>query len=321
MATVIPNTSYTEIITTTLDNYRSKMVDNVLNHNPLLAKLNSKGNTDAASGGAKLLENLMYDENGTFKWYSGFETLDVSGSDVLTSASFDWKQCNVNVTMSGLEELQNNGRQAVHNLVKSRIQVAEKTLQNQMAAALFYSNTEAGGKAIGGMQHLIADLPTSGTVGGIDRSANSWFRNQYYDFSTESVTASSSTMQHAMNVAYLRSQRGADVVDLIVAGETYFTYYEESLQAQQRFMSETTGAGGFKGYRYKGAEVFYDSNCAATRMYGMNTNYVHFRPHENRNFVTLDRKSAVNQDATLVPLYWAGNLTVSNPSLQFVIVA
>lgn len=29
MASPIPNTSYTEIITTTLDNYRSKMVDNV----------------------------------------------------------------------------------------------------------------------------------------------------------------------------------------------------------------------------------------------------------------------------------------------------
>jgi len=65
MAAVIPNTSYTEIITTTLDNYRSKLADNVLNHNPVLAKLNAKGKVDEASGGAKLLENLMYDENGT----------------------------------------------------------------------------------------------------------------------------------------------------------------------------------------------------------------------------------------------------------------
>ena len=67
----IPNTSYTEIITTTLDAYRDKLADNVLNHNPLLAKLNSRGNVDMASGGAKLLENLMYGENGSFKWYSG----------------------------------------------------------------------------------------------------------------------------------------------------------------------------------------------------------------------------------------------------------
>lgn len=42
MASVIPNTSYTEIISTTLDAYRGKMADNVLNHSPLLAKLNAK---------------------------------------------------------------------------------------------------------------------------------------------------------------------------------------------------------------------------------------------------------------------------------------
>lgn len=317
----IPNTSYTEIISTTLDNYRSKLSDNVLNHNALLAKLKANGNTDTAGGGAKLLENLMYDENGTFKWYSGYETLDVSGSDVLTSASFDWKQANCNVTMSGLEDLQNDGSQAVHNLVKARITVAEKTMQNQIGASLFYANTEHSGKAIGGLQHLVADLPTSGTVGGIDRSTNAWYRNQFYDFSTESVAASASTIQHAMNRTYLRCTRGKDTPDLIVAGETYFTYYEESLQAQQRFMSETEAAGGFKGYKYKGAVVVYDENCAATRMYLLNTDYIHFRPHARRNFVTLDRKSSVNQDATVVPLYWAGNMTISNASLQGVIVA
>ena len=317
----IPNTSYTEIISTTLDNYRSKLSDNVLNHNALLAKLKANGNTDTAGGGAKLLENLMYDENGTFKWYSGYETLDVSGSDVMTSASFDWKQANCNVTMSGLEDLQNDGSQAVHNLVKARITVAEKTMQNQIGASLFYANTEHSGKAIGGLQHLVADLPTSGTVGGIDRSTNAWYRNQFYDFSTESVTASASTIGHAMNRTYLRCMRGKDVPDLIVAGETYFTYYEESLQQQQRFMSETEAAGGFKGYKYKGAVVVYDENCAATRMYLLNTDYIHFRPHARRNFVTLDRKSSVNQDATVVPLYWAGNMTISNASLQGVIVA
>ena len=156
--------------------------------------------------------------------------------------------------MSGLEELQNADREAVHKLVKARITVAEKTMQNNVAAAMFYSNTENGGKSIGGLQHLIADLPTSGTVGGIDRLSNTWWRNQYYDFSDASVTASTSTIQHAMNLMYLRTMRGTDKVDLIVAGETYFTYYEESLQAQQRFMSETKAAGGFSAYRYKDAQ-------------------------------------------------------------------
>jgi hypothetical protein len=254
-------------------------------------------------------------------WYSGYETLNTASSDVLTTAQFDWKQLNCNVTVNGLEEVQNSGKEAKHNLVKSRIMVAEKSLQNAVGAALFYSNTENGGKSIGGLQHLVSDLPTSGTVGGINRSTDTWWANQYYDFSGQSVTASSTTIQHAMNVTHLACVRGTDKPDLIVAGSTYFTYYEESLQPQQRFTTAGTAEGGFDSYKYKSADVIYDANCAATRMYILNTDYLYFRPAADRNFVQLDRKSAVNQDATVIPLYWMGNLTMSNASLQGVICA
>lgn len=316
-----PNSSYSELLTTTIDNYRDTLVDNVLNHNPLLQRLNKKGNTTPVSGGVQILENLMYQDNGTIAWYSGYETLNVAASDVLTSANFAYKQLNCNVTISGLEEIQNSGKQMMHNLIKARIMVAEKSMQNAVGAALFYSNTENAGKAIGGLQHLVADLPTSGTVGGISRSTDTWWANQYYDFSTNSVTASSTTIQHAMNLTYLNCVRGTDAPDLIVAGSTYFTYYEESLQPNQRFMSAREADGGFQSYKYKGADVIYDSNCSATRLYLLNTDYLNWRPASDRNFVTLDRKSAVNQDATVVPLYWAGNLTLSNASLQGVVCA
>ncbi len=316
-----PNSSYSEILTTTIDLYRDKIADNVLQNNVLLLYLKNNGNTDTAPGGVKLLENLSYAENGTFSWYSGYETLSVEASDVLTTANFDWKQANCNVTMSGLEEVQNSGKEAMHNLIKARIKVAETTMQNNISEALYYSNTELGGKAIGGLQHLVADLPTSGTVAGISRTDHTWWRNQYYDFSTEAVTASATTIQHAMNLVNLRTERGTEKVDLIVAGETYFSYYEESLQAQQRFIDTRKAVGGFSGYKYKDAAVFYDPNCSATRMYMLQTKYLHWRPAQSRNFVVLKDKVAVNQDATVTPLYWMGNMTISNSARQGVICA
>lgn len=316
-----PNTTYGEALTASIDAYSPTLRDNVLNHNALLMRLNKKGNTTPASGGVKLLENLMYAENGTALWYSGYEPLSVAYSDTLTTAQYDWKQLNCNVTISGLEEVQNSGPNGIHNLIKARIQVAEKTMQNTVGAALFYSNTENGGKAIGGLQHLVADLPTSGTVGGISRSTDTWWANQYYDFSTLGVTASATTIQHAMNLTYLNCVRGTDHPDIGVAGSTYFTYYEESLQPQQRFTNSEVADAGFMNYKYKGMDVIYDQNCSATRMYLLNTDYLYFRPASDRNFVTLDRKTAVNQDATVVPLYWMGNLTMSNASLQGVICA
>lgn len=318
----LPSSTYTEIVTTTLDRYSKTLADNVTTHNPLLARLSAKGNTADIDGGNNILENLEYAENSTVKWYSGLEILDISASDVLTSASYAWKQLNANVVMSGLDQLQNAGEAAVHNLVKARIKNAEKTLKNEVSDALFYSNTENSGKSIGGLQHLVADLPTSGTVGGIDCAAQTWWANQYYDFSTESVTASSTTIQHAMNTIAVNTTRGRDMPDMFVSGTTYFTYYLESLQANQRFTSDKQASAGFASLKFwNGADVFHDSSCAATRMYALNTDYIYFRSHKSRKFVRLTDKMSVNQDAIVVPIYWAGNMTMSNRSLQGLILA
>lgn len=323
----VPNSSYTEIITTTIDNYSSTIADNVETNNTLLARLRMKGNTDPVDGGVNILENLEYAENSTFQWYSGLETLNVSASDVLTSAPFAWKQANANVVISGLEQLQNAGKEKMHDLLKARIRNAERTMRNQIGSALFNSNTESGGKAIGGLQHLVADLPTSGVVGGVDAGNETWWRNQYYDFSAQTITASASTITAAMNDIFINTTRNGETVDYFVGGSTYFEYYLSSLQANQRFTDDgNTGpkaGAGFKSLKFWGgaADVFFDANCAGTRMYALNTDYVKYRPHKSRNFVTLPDKVSVNQDAIVVPMLWAGNMTISNRSLCGVIVA
>ena len=135
----VPSSTYTEIVSTTLNSYSSKLYDNILNHNPLLARLKRKEQSTAIPGGVKILENLEYGENSTVKWYSGLETLDVSSSDVFTSAEYEWKELNANVVITGKEKAQNSGsKESVHNLVKGKIRNAEKSLKNEMAAALYY---------------------------------------------------------------------------------------------------------------------------------------------------------------------------------------
>jgi hypothetical protein len=66
----------------------------------------------------------------------------------------------------------------------------------------------------------------------------------------------------------------------------------------------------------------YGSQETATYMYMLNTNYIFFRPHKERNFVPIGgERQSINQDA-IVKLYgWAGNLTTSNSFLQGVLIA
>jgi hypothetical protein len=315
-----PNSSFTDIVTTTLQGYSGTIADNITNHNALFKQINSKGNKKAATG-RSIVQELEYAENSTVQYYSGAETLDVSPTETFTAAEFAYKQLAGNVTITGLEEIQNSGKEAVHNLLKSRIRNLEKSLKNTVATGLYAAGTGSSGKEIGGLQLLVADTNTN-TVGGISGNTYSWWRNYVYDFSTAGVTASATTIQHAMNLAWINTVRGSDKADIITADSVYWLYYLESLQTNQRFTDDKGAGAGFTNVVYmSNVPVVYDDQCPASHMYFLNTDYIFMRPAKGREFVPLGEKSSVNQDALVMPVVWAGNMTVSNRSLQAVVCA
>jgi hypothetical protein len=314
-----PNSTYTDIVTTSLAGYSGELADNVTNHNALLRQLERKGNNQAATG-REIVQELEYAANGTTMWYSGGETLDTSADENFTAAVFNYKQFAGNVTINGLEEIQNSGKEAVHNLLKSRIRNLEKSLKNMVSTALYADGTGSGGKEFGGLQLLVADTNTN-TVGSINANTYSWWRNQVYDFSGASVTASASTIQHALNTAWIPTIRGSDKPDMIMSGSTYYIYYLESLQPNQRFTDDKGAGAGFTNITYMNVPVIYDDQCAATRMYMLNTDYIFLRPAKGRWMKPLGDKASINQDAIVVPMVGAGNLTVSNRARQAVICA
>lgn len=256
---------------------------------------------------------------------SGYEVLNISPSDVFSAAEFDWKQASVAVTISGLEgSVQNTGPDAIIDLLASRISNAEKTMQNNISADIYSNGTASSGKQIGGLQLLVADTPTSGTVGGINRASFSFWRNQAYSATTDGGSAASaSNIQRYMNSLYLRCVRGSDRPDLIVADNNYFQFYWNSLQSIQRITSATEGQAGFANLKYMTADVVFDGgiggSCPSNHMYMLNTQYIHWRPHRDRNMVALDSVNSINQDAMVKFIVFAGNMTLSNAMLQGVI--
>lgn len=318
-----PNLS--EIITTTLRNRTGELADNVLKNNALLARLKKRGKVKPVSGGRTIVQELEYAENGTYKRYSGYETLNISPSDVFTAAEFNYAQAAVAVSISGLEQLQNSGENAIIDLLASRIRNAQKTMMNNIALDCYSDGTADGGKQIGGLQALVAKTATSGTVGGIDRATWTFWRNYA---SAPSGAPTSTNIQSRMNAVANNLVRGTDKTDLIVGDVLYFNTYQESLQTIQRITSTEMGAAGFQSLAYYGgggaADVVLDGGvgggCPASTMYFLNTDYIHFRPHSDRNFEPLgsDRES-VNQDALVKLIGFAGNMTLSNASLQGVL--
>ncbi len=314
-----PNIS--DIVATTIESRTRTIADNVTKNAVLLAKLKMRGNIKTFSGGYKILQELSFAENSNAGWYSGYDILPVGVSDVISAAEFNIKQAAVPVVISGLEMLQNSGKERMIDLLDSRIENAESTLANLIAGGLYSDGTGAGGKQIDGLNAAVPLDPTTGTYGGIDRSTWTFWRNKISN-QTAANGLDPTKIQGYWNALWASQVRNMDRPDLIVADSTVWAAYMESLQALQRFTSPETGNLGFPSIKFMDADVCLDGGiggfCPAGTAFFLNTKYMHYRPHANRNMVPLspNRRYATNQDAEVQILAWAGNLTCSGAQFQ-----
>lgn len=311
-----PNVS--DIIATTIESRTKKIADNVTKNNALLAKMSQGGRVKTVSGGTKIYQELSFAENGNSGWYSGYDLLPVAAQDVISAAEFEFKQAAVPVVISGLEQLQNSGKEQMIDLLESRISVAESTMSNLIAEGLYSDGTGSSGKEITGLDAAVPVDPTTGTYGGINRATWTFWRSQY----DSGTTATAANVQSLMNALWATLVRGVDRPDLIMVDSLFWALYLASLQAQQRFQGTETGKLGFPTIKYMDADVVLDGGIGgfgtASTAFFLNTKYLHYRPHASRNMVPLspNRRYSTNQDAEVQILAWAGNLTCSGSQFQ-----
>ena len=315
------NSAITDIIATTIQSRSGELADNLTQNNAILQRLNSKGNVRPFSGGNVILEEIFYDDTTTnnANSYSGYEVLNITPDSPISAAQYKIAQYAASVTMSGLEMLQNSSKEAIIDLIDGRMQVSEARLLNRISGDLYGDGTGNGGKNVDGLAAAVAVSPTTGTYGGINRANFTFWRNQI------TTGATSATMLAKMTEAAIKQIRGTDKADLYIAGNNMYQFFVNALQAIQRITTEESGAAGFASLKFYGggtsADVVLGGGIGAQEnanyMYLLNTNYIFFRPHKERNFVPIGgERQAINQDA-IVKLYgFAGNMTTSNAQLQ-----
>ena len=311
-----PNVS--DILATTIESRSKKIADNVTDNNAILKKLSTKGMIKTFSGGSKIMQELSFAENSNAGWYSGYDLLPVGISDVISAAEFDIKQSAVPVVISGLEMLQNSGKEQMIDLLDARLNVAEATQSNLISAGIYSDGMGSGGKEITGLDAAVPTDPSSGIYGGIDRATYDFWRSKV----NTGTTLTSSNIQVTMNSMWASLIRGKDMPDCILMDNDTWEVYVASLQSQQRFHQAEVGDSGFPTLKFMGVDVYLDGgiggNAAAKTIYFLNSKYIHYRPHANRNMVPLspNKRVATNQDAEVQLWAWAGNLTSSGSQFQ-----
>jgi len=298
-----------ELGATTLLRRENMIADNVTDNVALLAYLKSKGRIKNDGGGRKIVEPLIYAENGSYKWYNGLETWTIALEDVVDASQYDRALAAAFVYFSGEEKLANRGKWEAVNLVEARIKAAQATMANKWGTALYDGNP--ANKEIVGLNSLIAVDPTAaGTIGGIDQTSNPFWRNQV------KTGALPAEMTSEMNKMYLATKRGVDAVQVIAAGYTAYEAYWEKLQAIQRITKVSKGAAGFQVLEYMGADVLADELAPAKTMFFLNLDYLSLQMPSDRRWKADTKRTVPNADYDLIPILSAGALCTSNRSLQ-----
>lgn len=312
-----PNVS--DIVATTIENRSKKIADNVTKNNALLSRLEERGNVKPFSGGTKILQEISFAENGNAGWYSGYDLLPVAAQDVITAAEYAIKQAACPTVMSGLEMLQNMGKEQMIDLMESRLAVCESTMANLLAGGVYSNGSANGGKQVTGLDAAVPILNTTGTYGAIDRATWTFWQTKT---TTVLAAVTASNVQGYLNTMWASLVRGMDRPDLIPMDPVWWGAYMASLQAIQRFTDPSSAKLGFPSVKFMDADVVLDGGIGGfittKTAFMLNTKYIFWRPHSARNMVPLspNKRYAINQDAEVQILGWAGNLCTSGSQFQ-----
>ena len=322
------NPSISDIISTSIQSRTGELRDNLTQNNILLKRLEEKGNMVSFEGGNVILEEIFYSDPATdnANSYSGYELINISPDSPLTASQWSIRQYAASISISGLEQIQNAGREKIIDLLAGRMKVSESRLMNRISTDLYGDGSGNGGKNVDGLANIVSITPASGVVGGIDASVWAFWRNKV----SSGTPVTAANIQSLMTGLTIQQRRNADAPSLGLMDNSFYVLYNSSLQAIQR-VNLNSGDGeagsGFPSLQFYGAGARMSIEIAngaftqspANRFWSLNPDYLHWRPHAKRNFVPSDKRSSINQDSETQLVLWAGNLTCSNRSLQGVL--
>lgn len=325
------------------------MVDNIFKSNSFLAAMKKYGGIRYQNGGERIQELLMYEENDTFRSYSGYETLVVKPQDGITSAFYNWTEIGGSITISRREERQNSGESRILALLEQKVKQAEMSIKSKVNSQLVQGTVNTatfvpgnGAKDLLPLGYFLPKDNTAaplagGNVGDIARATYSWWRphTAVFDSGTKdtgndfALSVSTYTgLRVGLYRMYNYCTRGADgsAPNIVLADQVAYETYENSLDQQKRYGDEDLVSMGFDNVKLKGATMIWDelvpgidtgdvpgaANYTGTAFF-LNTQFYKLVIDEQTDFVTTPFVEPENQTAKTAKVLFMGQATVSNP--------
>ena len=300
------NANFDALLSTTLANYRPQLTDNIFSARPLTYKLMEKGRIRMQNGGTKIVEPLIYGLNDTVGSYAGFDNIALTPQAGISAAEYEWRQYAASISMSGIDEAKNNGKEQVINLLEAKIMQAEESMREGFNTMFFADGTGNGGKDWNGLANLVDSTGTVGNINGT--TGNDWWRS--YEPSTAILTLA------RMATAYNTVSVGNDHPDVLITTQANYELYEGLLQPNLRYTDTKTADAGFQNLLFKAAPVMFDTACPTNLFFFLNSKYITLVGHTEKWFKQTPFVTPEDVDASFALIMCYGNLTLRNRKKQ-----
>ena len=294
---VAPNTTrssdWDDLLTTTLENVRGSLADQIWNARPLHAWLFKNGRKRMVDGGVEIVEPLVY-AGGHTGWYGATDTLEIAPIEGITAASFPWASHYGSIYITGREKLQNNGKEQIINLLDAKVMQTKEQMNDDLSAAA-YADAPASADVMFGIGALINDhagdvagVGAAG-VGGINADTYSWWNSVVKDgtpttgdYGTDGLNTGEAVRKAIRSARNEASDAGNDRCD---AGFTTLAVYEaveDSFTTNVRYEDVDSANAGFENIEVSKMPLFWDFDCTADTVFGINSKYLQVVGHSER---------------------------------------
>ncbi len=309
--------TFNQIDAITTNKFLRKLTDNVYFKHQFLRRLTRPGQLRLKDGGVKIQVPIISSKPGSGGYFEGFDTLNITPTDDITAATFDWKQLVEPIHISRKEMLQNSGDSQKLSLVASKMEVAENQIRRNLTLGLFSDGTAATGalttKQITGLQATLNQTSAT-TYGGISEDDLS-------DWVGVSKGASGVNRPLTLNLLQQTWQAASDGAEkttvLTMRGNIYDQLWA-LYQPHQRLQSDKEMAAlGFKNIPvFNGAPIIIDENMKANTIYLLNEDFLFLCVHRQENLRIETINGLETSNSMLKKIFWMGELVTSQRRRQ-----
>ena len=272
-------------------------------------RLNAR-NRKVLQGGLQIEIPLVYSKFAAGGFYQGFDELDITPSDTVKNAAFDWKQAYSPVTVDGLTLIRVDSPEAVVNFLGFQFEQAQTDLADILGTGL-WTTTVANNKAIDGIPAAVDAGTIATTYGGLLRSANA-----FWNANVTNITPPLSLS--AMQTMFGTCTEGGRHPTILVSGQAVYNLYWALSTPGQAFPSQPGGqdeqlaSNGFTNLLFNNVPLAVDSHAPAQQLFFLNEDYMYLYVNPRADFNMKEFREPVNQDAMTSLILWAGNVVFSN---------